>query len=394
MNTTKRFVIMCIVISMVLCGFSFSVSAALGLEGDVYSSGYVPVCAKYPVSASLPYGENTLVIYYKNNNSFTHYWFFVDMGERVVSQNYYQDFIGRYSGYYMSHAGYNSTYDKLCLYSLSPIIQVQGVDNGNTWTLTSSVIGAVDDSFNVNGTNGQVRYKYVDDRFLTKTGRTIVSTRSMYYNGNTIDNLCDTFSSSWGSKSGYVSDYYIAPYPDALKDAIDSINHEFENTQGLIEGAYEGIQNTLDTMAGNIARMHNDIGVLQSKVNALSGQISQVNNNVSSAASANQSAVSSAAAENSSVVGQAASDIINAGDGSTINSDMSQVNGIVDKLNQWNSQLASFANGMDDSISGVANALDNGKALFEGFVGAAPVALSALIAFALIWFVVRKIIGR
>ena len=394
MRSAYKFLTICTVVSILVCAFCIPVSAAL--EGSPYRDVYIPVCPKYSYAELLPFGQDdTVVIYYHRAGASDWYWWFFDnRADSTIVQSYNAEFNNTYTGFYFDHQGANSSYDRIRIYSMSPIILVRMVFSAGTYTYTSQTFNNLDTSFNVdlNSGRGSVRYKYENNSTVYKNtyNREIVCSRGYFYMGHGLDYLIDDYSSSWGTASDYVSDYFIGTYPDTIKEAIDSIG----DNSAALENYYNGIQNTLDTMSGNIARMHNDIGELQSQLDTQAGAISQVNNNVSSAAAANQSAVSSAAAENSSVVGQAASDILNAGEGTTFNNDTSEVAGIISKLDEWNSELESFADDMDESISGVSTALDNGTTLFERFVGAAPAGLAALIAFALVWFVVRKIIGR
>lgn len=389
MKAAYKILTMCIVVSILLC--SFSISSFAALEGSPYSGVYIPVCPKYSVSEMLPYGENTGVIYHHRSISTSHDWIFFDMGDSKIQQSDSSVFINGFSGYYIDHNGANSSYDRLAVYSLSPVIRVTVNYNGSSYTMSTQTITTQDDTFN----NGVfVRYKYLNTSLLYKTSfnRTIICSTFQYYNGRSLDYLIQR--GSWGVSSDYVQDYFIGVYPDSVKKAIDSIESGFEDTEAALENYYNGLQNTLSTMSENIARLHNDVGDIQDSLNSQNEQFSQINNNISQAASQNQSAVSSAAAANSQAASQVADDIINAGDGSTINSDMSEVRGIVSKLNEWNSELNSFADSMDESISGVAGALDNGTSLFEKIVTAAPAGLAALIGFALVWFIARKIIGR
>lgn len=380
MKTTKRFVIMCIVISMALCGFSISVSA-VDTSGYPYNDTYMPVCSLYPTSDNLPFGDNTSAVYFHKDNTNLYYWFFYDNSDAFV-YNASGSVSEPVSGFYVRYDSYYTDYYLIHFYSVSRILEI--VYNSQTDSFSRNYYGNIDTSGSV---LDHSRYYYQFSRIIPKSGSfLLLSTESYHYCGRSLDYMIET-DSNFAPSGEYLFTYYICSYPDSVSAAIDSINNGFSDTQTMLSNYY-------NNLSSNISLLYAQVQNLRNQVNTLTAKINSLQTDVSSAASANQSAVSSAAAENSSVVGQAASDIINAGDGSTINSDMSQVNGIVSKLNQWNSELGSFANGMDDSISGVANALDNGKRLFEGFVGAAPVALSALIAFALIWFVVRKIIGR
>ena len=92
---------------------------------------------------------------------------------------------------------------------------------------------------------------------------------------------------------------------------------------------------------------------------------------------------------------QAADDVNNAGeDMSDIDNDVDDVNSIVDTLDGWIETLDDFADRIQSSGNDVAAALESGTTLFNNFLGVCPPIVIALFGFALVFLVVRKIIGR
>lgn len=397
MKAAYKILTMCIVVSILLCSFSictYAVNSGFDPAIETWWE-YLIANNQYLTASSLPYGENSVVVQFKGSrnsnwaasylfsgsttldnyeNSTAWYSYLVDIEEVIEGITYHT---------YQIHLAINS---------LAPILFSNLRGNytrvsGQTYN-SSSLIYSLDvivASFNGN------RYS---DGSLNNYEYYFRANKPMMAFGLAIDAANDLGGLVVGN--GLLQSRYweVMPYPDSISNALNVIYMYIKNLYDSDEEILSAMEEYYSAIDSQLSSLQSSINSMSNKIDSLSGGVTQVQQDISQAASQNQSAVSSAAAANSQAASQAADDIINAGDGSTINSDMSEVRGIVSKLNEWNSELNSFADSMDNSIEGVRNGLENGTTLFEKFVTAAPAGLTALIGFALVWFIARKIIGR
>lgn len=360
---------MCIVLTMSLCPF-LSVSASD--LGQPYSQPYMPVCPYYVTAENLPFGEDTLCVYVEETTQYAD-WFFMSMAswsetyKATIDNGTQYNMYDEYSGFFADENHGSQNYYRFCFYSLEQIIKVRYNLNTNTYTV--STIGERD-------TNFPLRFKALPT-FLSSY-RKIICSRSYYYNGHGIDYY------------GYTDllPYYIAQYPDSVKTAIDSIG----TNQSMLTNYYNALDSSLDTLNHNVAVMSNNVDELQSQVSELQSQLSSQSGEYQSALSNAQSEIESNA---QSAAQSAADDVVNAGeDVSDIDDDMSDVNDIVDTLDGWIEDLDAFADTIDDTADEVADALDYADDFLSGFLSACPAIVIALFSFALVFLIVRKIIGR
>ena len=159
MRSAHKFLTICTVVSILVCAFCIPVSAAL--EGSPYRDVYIPVCPKYSYAELLPFGQDdTVVIYYhRAGASDWYWWFFDDSADSTIVQSYVGEFNNPYTGFYFDHQGANSSYDRIRIYSMSPIIQVRMVFSAGTYTYTSQTFNNLDTSFNVDPNQDRDPYK-------------------------------------------------------------------------------------------------------------------------------------------------------------------------------------------------------------------------------------------
>lgn len=363
--------IMCIVISISLCPF-LSVSS-------YYETGYIDVVPAYPYNDFLPFGaDNTLVVQIYNE------WYFMDATYMdstqnlpvflILSKNQAQTqliYVFR-SQRQISHYTYNS--------------------RNNTWTFEA--VGTLD---SVTG-----MYTYTKETtWGNNESPTILSNKGYlwiygdlyagYNNGTLIPQVHSMFpaTQNYGILFGGLS---IRPYPDSINSAIDTIISMLEALQADVTTIsdnldlyYSNLDSKLDTVIAQNRVLNNKITELQSQ---LSEQGTEYQSALNQAQSEIQSNVNSAAQS-------AADDVNNAGsDVEDLDDNMDDVNGIVETLDGWIEDLDDFADSIDDSITSVSVALTNANAVINGFFGACPPIVLALFGFALVFLVVRKIIGR
>lgn len=87
--------------------------------------------------------------------------------------------------------------------------------------------------------------------------------------------------------------------------------------------------------------------------------------------------------------------IENAGsDSPPLDTDVSVFQSAIDTMNGWLEQLDAFADSIDSAGETVSEYISKGTELFNGFMGIAPASVIALVAFGVVFLVIRKIVGR
>ena len=87
--------------------------------------------------------------------------------------------------------------------------------------------------------------------------------------------------------------------------------------------------------------------------------------------------------------------IENAGsDSPPLDTDISAFQSAIDTMNGWIDQLNEFADSIDSAGETASAYIAKGTELFNGFMGVAPASVIALIAFGIVFLVIRKIVGR
>ena len=77
-----------------------------------------------------------------------------------------------------------------------------------------------------------------------------------------------------------------------------------------------------------------------------------------------------------------------------LDTDISAFQSAIDTMNGWLDQLNEFADTIDSAGQTVSEYISKGTELFNGFMGIAPASVIALIAFGVVFLVIRKIVGR
>lgn len=87
--------------------------------------------------------------------------------------------------------------------------------------------------------------------------------------------------------------------------------------------------------------------------------------------------------------------IENAGsDEPPLDTDISAFQSAIDTMNGWLDQLDEFADSIDTAGQTTSEYISKGTELFNGFMGIAPASVIALVAFGVVFLVIRKIVGR
>lgn len=87
--------------------------------------------------------------------------------------------------------------------------------------------------------------------------------------------------------------------------------------------------------------------------------------------------------------------IENAGsDEPPLDTDISTFQSAIDIMNGWLDQLDHFADSIDSAGQTASEYISKGTELFNGFMGIAPASVIALVAFGVVFLVIRKIVGR
>lgn len=77
-----------------------------------------------------------------------------------------------------------------------------------------------------------------------------------------------------------------------------------------------------------------------------------------------------------------------------LDTDISAFQSAIDTMNGWLDQLDKFADSIDSAGQTVSAYISKGTELFNGFMGIAPASVIALVAFGVVFLVIRKIVGR
>lgn len=77
-----------------------------------------------------------------------------------------------------------------------------------------------------------------------------------------------------------------------------------------------------------------------------------------------------------------------------LDTDISAFQSAIDTMNGWIDHLNEFADSIDSAGETVGEYISKGTELFNGFMGIAPASVIALIAFGVVFLVIRKIVGR
>ena len=67
---------------------------------------------------------------------------------------------------------------------------------------------------------------------------------------------------------------------------------------------------------------------------------------------------------------------------------------VIEKLNEWTAKIKEFSGSIDSSADTVTGYLQSGTSFLNSAMGAFPAALTAVLGFALVFIVVRKVVGR
>ena len=67
---------------------------------------------------------------------------------------------------------------------------------------------------------------------------------------------------------------------------------------------------------------------------------------------------------------------------------------VIEKLNEWTAKIKEFPGSVDSSADTVTGYLQSGTSFLNSAMGAFPAALTAVLGFALVFIVVRKVVGR
>ena len=87
--------------------------------------------------------------------------------------------------------------------------------------------------------------------------------------------------------------------------------------------------------------------------------------------------------------------IENAGsDEPPLDTDISAFQSAIDTMNGWLDQLNEFADTINSAGETASEYISKGTELFNGFMGVAPASVIALVAFGVVFLVIRKIVGR
>lgn len=77
-----------------------------------------------------------------------------------------------------------------------------------------------------------------------------------------------------------------------------------------------------------------------------------------------------------------------------LDTDISAFQSAIDTMNGWLDQLDEFADSIDSAGQTANEYISKGTELFNGFMGIAPASVIALVAFGVVFLVIRKIVGR
>lgn len=78
----------------------------------------------------------------------------------------------------------------------------------------------------------------------------------------------------------------------------------------------------------------------------------------------------------------------------SLDTDISAFQSAIDTMNGWLEQLDNFADSIDSAGDTASEYISKGTELFNGFMGIAPASVIALVAFGVVFLVIRKIVGR
>ena len=87
-------------------------------------------------------------------------------------------------------------------------------------------------------------------------------------------------------------------------------------------------------------------------------------------------------------------DVMNAGKRPPVDTSDSNRDEVISNLRDWSSQIRTFSDTISNSGTEAKQSIQQGFSVFEAFISSAPTIVMVLIAFAVLFLVVRKILGR
>lgn len=389
MNRGYKFVTLCIVFSMLIVSFSVSSSAAINnLSGTPYSSSYIPVCQYYPLASNLPYGENTFCVCYERASTTHDYYFFTSAYELLDNSGQSStdfDNLGFFVGF-----GNTSDDWTLNIQSGSKVIHIMEYINGDTFAYTREDLGTFTNISSGSDYPGYYSLVVSLPNPNNLSNKKIISNLPYCWNGFSADQLLGT--GQFSSVSDFVRPYYIASYPDNVSAAIQSL----DDYAALMTQYYTTLNSRLNALSI-------DNQILRGQVDDLTDIVIEYGEMLVEQGDLNYEQysedLSNAQAEiesNANAAAQSAADSVNnAGeDMSDIDDNVDEVNDIVEQLDEWISTLDNFADHIDSVADDVEDSIKAGTTVVNNFLGICPPIVIALFAFALVFLVVRKIIGR
>lgn len=352
---------------------SFSV---LSFSSAADLSNSFPPSRSYPNSDFLPYGDDTICLCVLYSNGTRCYRFFAK-SQFVSDSN-----ANIWSCYWYTVQTGTQRRHHIWIESYSPIICNDIVGNSSSYSQSGTWNSSVQ------------MYQYDFDLYRTDS----------YPLGAwcSFDQRMNNMNLKTAYNAGYnllgsdqdIDNYYwkVRPYPSSVSEGVEALEDLYENFDNSLTDLSDELDLYYGSLDDSLSELSSQVSELQSQVSVMSNQISSQSGEFQSALNNAQSSIESNA---NAAASQVADDINNAGeDMSDINDNIDEVNDIVDQLDEWISELDVFADRIDDAADGVADALDTGSDLLSNFLSICPPIVLALFAFALVFLVVRKIIGR
>lgn len=335
MDTKGRLVKSLIAVSaamiLLLAVFAFPASAF------TFDYDLIPPCPYFVVSGQLPYGEDTVVLYFETSTNM--YWWFLN-STVVDSQT-------GASKLFTCYAEQDGSYINFVMGSGSEIVSVwknKTTGSSNYETVGSAINGLYSWTY-------QEEFRNVSNVMCNYTGTYYgMDVYTAYMNGEL------TFNDE-------LYEFQVKEYPSTELEAIDSVYNVVQDTFSKLDD----IENQLQDIQGSSDEV---ITVVQEGNSEVKQEVQEQATNI-------------------------VNDINNAGeDEESLDTDLSWMDSTIDTLQGWADTIDGFADTIESAGDEIEEYIESGSGIVSKFLDIVPGPVLAALAFGLVFIVVKKIVGR
>lgn len=335
MDTKNRYVKRITAISAAV----FLLLAVFAFPASAFSSDYdlIPPCPYFVVSGQLPYGEDTVVLYFETSTNL--YWWFLNSSVIDSSTGL--------SKMFTCYAEQDGSYINFVMGSGSDIISVY--QNRSTGSSHYEFVGTAIDGFY--SWTYEEEFRNVSNVYCNYTGTYFgMDAYTAYMNGEL------TFNDE-------LYQFQVKEYPSTELEAIDTVYDVVADTQSRLDE----IEDQLSYLQGSNDEIKTEIQEGNSEVKQ---EVQEQATNI-------------------------VNDINNAGeDEESLDTDLSWMDSTIDTLQGWADTIDGFADTIESSGDEIEEYIESGSGIVSKFLDIVPGPVLAALAFGLVFIVVKKIVGR